>query len=150
LLLDWKYNCILERVVNNPCLQSITLLFFITGNPALQLLRPTRNHDQSWSFIKACVWYQHWCKETTMLVWPKAITSLVTIPTLTVLEVIPGIYTYLILRKILNSHLFWLNSHPFFARPIICRLNLSVSVVNQGTTRELARRSNWTDKGTYF
>ncbi len=29
--------------------------------------------------------------------------------------------------KILNSHLFWLNSHPFFALPIICRLNLSVS-----------------------
>jgi hypothetical protein len=29
-------------------------------------------------------------------------------------------------RRILNSHLFWLNSHPFFARPIICRLNLSV------------------------
>jgi len=25
-------------------------------------------------------------------------------------------------RRILNSHLFWLNSHPFFARPIICRL----------------------------
>jgi len=30
-------------------------------------------------------------------------------------------------RRILNSHLFWLNSHPFFAHPIICRLNLSVS-----------------------
>jgi len=31
-------------------------------------------------------------------------------------------------RKILNSHLFWLNSHPFFMCPIIiCRLNLSVS-----------------------
>jgi hypothetical protein len=30
-------------------------------------------------------------------------------------------------RKILNSHLLWLNSHPFFAHPIICRLNLSVS-----------------------
>ncbi len=29
-------------------------------------------------------------------------------------------------RRILNSHLFWLNSHPFFAHPIICRLNLSV------------------------
>jgi hypothetical protein len=29
-------------------------------------------------------------------------------------------------RKILNSHLFWLNSHPFFVRSIICRLNLSV------------------------
>jgi len=25
------------------------------------------------------------------------------------------------------SPFFWLNSHPFFARPIICRLNLSVS-----------------------
>jgi hypothetical protein len=52
-------------------------------------------------------------------------------------------------RKFFNSDLFWLNSHPFFARPIICRLNLSVSVVNKGTTRELAHRSNWTDKGTY-
>jgi hypothetical protein len=30
-------------------------------------------------------------------------------------------------RKFFNSHLLWLNSHPFFARPIICRLNLSVS-----------------------
>jgi hypothetical protein len=30
-------------------------------------------------------------------------------------------------RKFFNSHLFWLNSHPFFVRPIICRLNLSVS-----------------------
>jgi len=29
-------------------------------------------------------------------------------------------------RKFFNSHLFWLNSHPFFTRPIICRLNLSV------------------------
>ncbi len=28
-------------------------------------------------------------------------------------------------RTFLNSHLFWLNSHPFFAHPIICRLNLS-------------------------
>jgi hypothetical protein len=38
------------------------------------------------------------------------------------------IYIY---RRILNPHLFWLNSHPFFARLfarlIICRLNLSVS-----------------------
>jgi hypothetical protein len=48
-------------------------------------------------------------------------------------------------RKILNSHLFWLNSYPFFMRPILCRLNLDASVgpvVNQGTTRELARRNN--------
>jgi len=30
-------------------------------------------------------------------------------------------------RNFFNSHLFWLNSHPFFACPIICRLNLSVS-----------------------
>jgi len=28
--------------------------------------------------------------------------------------------------RILNSHLFWLNSHPFFVCPIICKLNLSV------------------------
>jgi hypothetical protein len=34
---------------------------------------------------------------------------------------------YYIFWKILNSHLFWLKSHPFFARPIICKLNLSVS-----------------------
>jgi len=30
------------------------------------------------------------------------------------------------LGNFFNSHLFWLNSHPFFARSIICRLNLSV------------------------
>jgi len=48
---------------------------------------------------------------------------------------IPIQFLVLILfRRILNSHLFWLNSHPFFERPIICRLmheklliNLSVS-----------------------
>jgi hypothetical protein len=37
--------------------------------------------------------------------------------------------------RILNSHLFWLNSHPFFAhffmRPIICRLNLMSRGVGQ-------------------
>ncbi len=37
------------------------------------------------------------------------------------------IYIY-IYRKFFNSHLFWLNSHPFFARSIICRLNLDASV----------------------
>jgi hypothetical protein len=38
-------------------------------------------------------------------------------------------------RKFFNSHLFWLNSHPW--------KDASVgSVVNQGTTRELARRNN--------
>jgi hypothetical protein len=39
---------------------------------------------------------------------------------------------FLKIGKKLNSHLFWLNSHPFFARSIICRLNLSVFA--QGTT----------------
>ncbi len=34
---------------------------------------------------------------------------------------------YVFKGKFFNSHLFWLNSHPFFARPIICKLNLSVS-----------------------
>jgi hypothetical protein len=39
------------------------------------------------------------------------------------------IYIYIyIYKRIFNSHLFWLNSHPFFAHLIICRLNLSVSV----------------------
>jgi hypothetical protein len=42
-------------------------------------------------------------------------------------HMIHDIYTYNILRKFFNSHLFWLNSHPFFTRSIICRLNLSVS-----------------------
>jgi hypothetical protein len=42
----------------------------------------------------------------------------------------------------LNSHLFWLNSHPFFVRPIYMQIRFEWSVVNQGTTRELAGRSN--------
>ncbi len=34
-------------------------------------------------------------------------------------------YLYIKVRTFLNSHLFWLNSHPSLARSIICRLNLS-------------------------